>query len=69
MRLALVEASGNRIGSLTDLILLYCCNYTPSQGRYTVSVLRVLGLAAMGSILLLIAMIYLVTRKPAMTAS
>ncbi len=64
LRLAVLEASNHRIGSLTDLILLYCCNYTPSQGRYTVAVLRVLGLAAMGSIGMLAAVIFLLTRKP-----
>jgi protein SCO1/2 len=64
VRLALLEASNHRIGSLTDLILLYCCNYTPSQGRYTVAVMRVLGLAAMGSIGMLAGVLFLLTRKP-----
>jgi len=64
VRLALVEASDHKIGSLSDLILLYCCNYTPSQGRYTVAVMRVLGLAAMGSVLMLIAVVYLLGKKP-----
>ena len=54
VRLALVEASDHKIGSLTDLVILYCCNYVPSQGRYTVAVMRVLGLAAMGSVFMLI---------------
>jgi protein SCO1 len=64
LRLALLEASDHRIGSPTDLILLYCCNYSPSEGRYTVSVLRVLGLAGMASVFGLAAMIYLLSRKP-----
>ncbi len=63
VRLALVEASNHKIGSLSDLVLLYCCNYSPSQGKYTVAVLRVLSLAAMGSVLVLIAVIYLLGRK------
>jgi protein SCO1/2 len=69
VRLAVLEASNHRIGSLTDLILLYCCNYTPSQGRYTVAVLRVLGLAAMGSLGMLAAVLYLLTRKPGQPAA
>ena len=64
LRLALLEASDHRIGSPTDLILLYCCNYSPSEGRYTVSVLRVLGLAAMASVFGLAGMLYLLSRKP-----
>jgi protein SCO1 len=66
LRLALLEASDHRIGSPTDLILLYCCNYSPGEGRYTVSVLRVMGLAGMGSLFGLAAMLYLLTRKPKM---
>jgi protein SCO1 len=64
LRLALLEASDHRIGSPTDLILLYCCNYSPGEGRYTVSVLRVLGLAAMGSLFALAGLLYLLNRKP-----
>jgi protein SCO1/2 len=47
MRLALVNASQHKIGTVKDLFLLYCCNYVPSAGRYTVDVLRLLGIAAM----------------------
>ena len=63
LRLALLEASDHRIGSATDLILLYCCSYSPGEGRYTVSVLRVLGLAGMVSVFGLGALLYFLTRK------
>ncbi|QNI36495.1 SCO family protein [Edaphobacter albus] len=46
VRLALVNASNLKIASAKDLFLLYCCNYVPSSGKYTVAVLRLLGLAA-----------------------
>ncbi|RXS94965.1 SCO family protein [Silvibacterium dinghuense] len=64
LRLALIEASNRRIGSLSDIVLLYCCSYSPSQGRYTVAVLRILGIAGMGSILAMGAVFYLLSRKP-----
>jgi protein SCO1/2 len=64
VRLALLEASDHRIGSPTDLILLYCCSYSPGEGRYTVSVLRVLGLAAMASLFGLAGLLYMLGRKP-----
>lgn len=64
VRLALVEASNHKIGSFSDLVLLYCCNYTPSQGRYTVAIMRVLGLAAMGSVFMLMLVVYLLGKKP-----
>jgi protein SCO1/2 len=64
VRLALLEASDHRIGSPTDLILLYCCNYSPGEGRYTVSVLRVLGLAGMGTLFAMAGLLYMLSRKP-----
>ena len=50
VRLALVNASNNKIASAKDLFLLYCCNYVPSKGKYTVAVLRLLGFAAMATV-------------------
>ena len=69
VRLAVIEAGNHHIGSLSDLILLYCCNYSPSAGKYTVSILRVMGLAAMGSLFMLVALLYALSRKPKTTAS
>jgi protein SCO1 len=34
LRLGLVEASANKIGSLTDQVLLFCFHYDPAQGKY-----------------------------------
>ena len=64
VRLSIISASTKHIGTLSDLVLLYCCNYSPSQGRYTVAVLRILGLAAIGSMLAVILMLYLLAKKP-----
>ena len=69
LRLAVIEASSHHIGSLSDMILLYCCDYSPSAGKYTVSILRVMGLAAMGSLFMLAALIYALGRKPKVSAS
>ena len=64
VRLAVIQASSHHIGSLSDMILIYCCNYSPSAGKYTVSILRVMGLAAMGSLFMLVALLYAISRKP-----
>ncbi len=69
VRLAVIQASSHHIGSVSDLILLYCCNYSPSAGKYTVSILRVMGLAAMGSLFMLVALLYALSRKPRQTAT
>lgn len=65
VRLALIQASDRKIGSLSDIVLMYCCNYVPSQGRYTVAVLRVMGLAGAASLAALVGLLFLLSRKPA----
>jgi protein SCO1/2 len=64
LRMALLEASEKKISNPVDLLILYCCNYSPSAGKYTVSVVRVLGIAGMATLAGLIALIVLLTRKP-----
>jgi len=44
LRLALVDASGGRIGNPVDQILLYCYHYDPSTGKYGLVVLNVIRL-------------------------
>lgn len=44
LRLALVEASGNKIGSPLDQFFLYCYRYDPHAGRYGLVIMRVLRL-------------------------
>lgn len=62
VRLALVNASARKIGTVKDMFLLYCCSYVPSAGRYTVDVLRLLGIGAMVTLAGVGAGFYLLTR-------
>jgi protein SCO1 len=64
LRMALLEASEKKISNPVDLLILYCCNYSPSAGKYTVSVVRILGIAGMVTLAGLIGMVALLTRKP-----
>jgi protein SCO1/2 len=64
LRLALLDASDKKISNPVDLLILYCCSYSPVVGRYSVSVMRILGLAGMVSVLVVIGMLFLLTRKP-----
>ncbi len=53
VRLALRESSGEKIGSATDQILLYCFHYDPSSGKYALvvmNVLRVAGVLTFGAL-------------------
>jgi protein SCO1/2 len=46
LKLGLIEASHNRIGSPVDQILLFCYHYDPKTGKYGAVVLNALRLAA-----------------------
>ena len=52
LRLGLVEASENKIGSPVDQILLYCYHYDPSTGKYTAIVMNIVRLAGALTILI-----------------
>jgi protein SCO1 len=47
LRFSLEEASGGRIGSPIDAVLLYCYHYDPSNGKYGMVVMNVLRLAGL----------------------
>ncbi|HXH12936.1 MAG TPA: SCO family protein [Alphaproteobacteria bacterium] len=51
LRLALVEAAAGRIGSPVDQLLLYCYQYDPATGTYSMVVRNVLRLAALATVL------------------
>lgn len=51
LRLGLVEASQGKIGSPVDQVLLYCSQYDPATGKYSVIVSHVLKLAALATVL------------------
>jgi protein SCO1 len=51
LRLALVEASKGRIGSLADQILLFCFHYDPASGRYSLILLNAIRAAGVATVL------------------
>lgn len=53
LRLALVQASESKIGTVVDQILLYCYHYDPTAGKYNLMIFRVLRLAGVATMLLL----------------
>jgi protein SCO1/2 len=52
VRLGLVEASRNKIGSPVDQILLFCYHYDPSTGKYGALVMRMVRVAGAGFVLI-----------------
>jgi protein SCO1/2 len=51
IRLALVEASNEKIGNPVDAVLLYCCEYDPVAGKYNMVVSHVLKIAGVITLL------------------
>ena len=50
LRLGLIEASQNKIGTLADQVLLYCYHYDPNTGKYGAIISRVLQLSALATV-------------------
>jgi protein SCO1/2 len=53
LRLAMVQASHGKIGTLADQILLYCYHYDVAAGKYNLVIFRVLRLAGVVTMVLL----------------
>jgi protein SCO1/2 len=51
LRLGLVEASDNKIGSLADQFLLACFHYDPTTGKYGVAVMTFIRLGGVLTVL------------------
>ncbi len=59
LRLGLIEASNEQIGSPIDEFLLLCFQYDPASGKYTLAILNILRIA--GGLTVMVLAIYLVT--------
>ncbi len=53
LRLGLVEASNNKIGTAVDQLMLFCFHYDPNTGKYGVIISNVLRAAASATVLAL----------------
>lgn len=63
VRLALIEASHERIGSLSDHVFLLCFHYNPATGKYGLLISRVIQVAGIGTVLLLAGAIFWMMRR------
>ncbi len=65
LRLSLVQASQNKIGTLVDRILLYCYHYNPDTGKYGLVIMNMVRLTSLATVLALAAFIILSRRREA----
>jgi protein SCO1 len=63
VRLALIEASHNQIGSLTEQLFLLCFHYDPASGKYGLLVKGVIQFAGISTVLVLGCCIILMVRR------
>ncbi|HEV2296263.1 MAG TPA: SCO family protein [Tepidisphaeraceae bacterium] len=57
LRLGLIEASQNRIGGMTDQVLLLCYQYNPMTGKYGFAIMRSLQAGGIATLLALVSYI------------
>ncbi len=69
VRLALIDASQERIGSLADRVFLLCFHYNPATGKYGLLIIRVMQFAGIGSAVALGAYIVINLRRDRRFAS
>jgi len=63
LRLGLVEASANKIGSPVDEVLLFCCRYDPATGKYGVIISRIIQISGLVTILSLAGLMAALSRS------
>lgn len=63
VRLALMAASDDQVGSLVDRVFLLCFHYNPATGKYGLLIWRVIQIAGCGTALLLALFVILNVRR------
>lgn len=62
-RLALTEASGNKIGNVVDHLVLFCYNYDPKTRKYSLYAMNLMRVAAAMTVIALAGMILTMRRR------
>ena len=63
LRLALLDAQGEKISSPLERVLLYCYHYDLATGRYSLAIMRVVRLAGAATVFSLGTLIFVWTRR------
>jgi protein SCO1/2 len=63
LRLALVEASNNQLGSVTDRVLLLCYHYDPAAGKYGAAILNAVRIGFVGTVTGFLAFLFVSLRR------
>jgi protein SCO1 len=63
LRLSLVEASANKIGSPVDQLILYCYHYDPTTGKYGPVIMNIMRLGGIVTVVGLVALVLFLQRR------
>jgi protein SCO1 len=63
VRLGLVEASENKIGTPVDTLMLYCYHYDPATGKYGAVVMNIMRVAGVITVGLIVGMLLVLRKK------
>ena len=63
IRLGLIEASEERIGSVIDDVLLFCYHYDPATGKYGATVLTMVRLGGLATVLVFLSFLAVSLRR------
>jgi protein SCO1/2 len=63
LRLGVIEASEERIGSLVDDVLLFCYHYDPATGKYGAAVLRMVRVGGIATVVAFLSFLAVSLRK------
>jgi len=69
LRLALVEASGGKVGTAGDQVLLLCYMYDPATGKYGLAIMTMLRTAGVATVISLAAAIVVMIRRERRSSS
>ncbi len=63
MRLGLVEAADNQIGSAVDQFLLLCYHYDPVSGKYTLFIMNIIRMIGLLTVVIIGGVLFLMLRR------
>jgi protein SCO1/2 len=63
LRLGIIEASENKIGTPVDALMLYCYHYDPATGKYGAVVMNIMRLAGVVTLALMVSLLLVLRRR------
>lgn len=63
VRLALVESSSGKIGTLVDQVLLLCYHYDPTTGKYGLAIMALVRVLGLATVAVLVSFIVVMLRR------